>query len=186
MCGYLSPPDKAIGQQLDKKGWEQLLQVPKITDMLHSDLHTEEKPPKKPMCLQHVLVSTSERLPHSVHAVLRAFATYDPRRCPRRGSPHHKIVMHVNVTVHGSNEPWQWMLSDFKRLHPCAPPLAGLHSTCLCEECVHQTGWVRGLKFTDREEGKVTCMQDFLTCLKCSQIRKHLNTTVKSHSSFSV
>ncbi len=71
--------------------------------------------------------------------------------------------------AHGSNESWRWMLSDFKRPLPHAPPSVCLPSTCLCEECVQQTGWVRGLKFTDRQEGEVTCLQDFFTCLKYSQ-----------------
>lgn len=89
----------------------------------------------------------------------QALTTCDPPSCPRRGSPHHKIVMHVNFTVHGSNKPWQWMLSDFKRLQPYAPPSVCLPSTCLSEECAQKTGWVRGSKFTDREEGRVTCMR---------------------------
>lgn len=44
----------------------------------------------------------------------QSFTAYDPESCPRRGSPHHKIVMHANSTVHGSNEPWLWMLTTSK------------------------------------------------------------------------
>lgn len=49
------------------------------------------------------------------------FDTYSPRACPQRGSARHKIAMHVNSTVHEPNEPWQWKLGDFKRLHPPRP-----------------------------------------------------------------
>lgn len=63
MCEYLDPSDKAVGEW---KGWEPSLY---ITDMQHSQWPVLLK---TPMCLQHALFSTSERLPHSVHAVLRA------------------------------------------------------------------------------------------------------------------
>lgn len=90
--------------------------------MLHSDLdlQTSEKgpcvsnTPRPPLCFRRA-VPLSSRCSQS-------FTSHAPQSRPWRGSLHHKIAMHVNSTVHGSNEPWRWMLSDFKRLRPYAPP----------------------------------------------------------------
>lgn len=107
--------------------------------------------------------------------------TYGPRSCPRRGSPHHKIVMHVNFMVHGSNEPWRWMLSDFKRLHPRAPPpRLSLPSTWsvrgMCSpDCVGQ----RIEAYGSGGSGEVTCIRDFLTCSK----KTLANTQALAHNS---
>lgn len=71
------------------------------------------------------------------------------------------------------------MLSDFKRPHPCTPPSLPVSSdTCRCKECVYESGWVRGSKFTDREE--VTCMH-FSMHRRLSL--KHLHT-LTARSSF--
>lgn len=110
-----------------------------------------------PTC--HSLFSTSDRLSYWVHAVLRASPHAILRAALWRGSLHHKIAMHVNSRVHGSNEPWQWMLSDFKRLHPYAPPpvLSPQHMSVWGMCSPDQLG--QRSKLTDREESKVTCMR---------------------------
>lgn len=92
--------------------------------MVHRDLHTQ-KLIKSP-CVSNMPQSPCRfREAVSFNACFsQGFTTCNPPICPRRGSPHHKIVMHVNFTVHGSNEPWQWMLSDFKRLHHMPLPLS--------------------------------------------------------------
>lgn len=74
------------------------------------------KAQKRPMCSQHATKPVSSR----AHFSQRLPSHSGLCRCTQRGLPHHKMVMHVNFTVHGSNGPWWEMLSDFKRLHSCA------------------------------------------------------------------
>lgn len=111
----------------------------------------------------------------------QSFTTYDTQSCPRRVSPHRKIVMHVNSTVHGSNEPWQWMLSDFKRQHPYAHPSVCLPSTCMCEEYVTQTGWVRGSKITGSKSHMRALQRASKTFSHAQNTQKYANNCTQYH-----
>lgn len=83
-----------------------------------------------------------------------------------RASPHHKVVMHVFSTVHGSNEPWQWMLSGFNRLHPHVPPT---HPTLPPPQSASLSICVR--------QNHVKKSQIHGLCVFLHSVHKHLNGT---------
>lgn len=81
----------------------------------------------------------------------------------------------------GSNEPWRWMLSDLSGLQPQAPPRVYLPSTCLREECVHHSDWVKAAKLTDSEKSSRMRALHHATNIFSFSNWKYANTCTQRH-----
>lgn len=125
---------------LDKeKSLEQTLTIQELKNSPH---HTW-KLPKNPMWPSIPNSHLHFREAVSFSTALRA--TCAPQKCPQWVLPHHKIVIRVNAMVHGSNEPWQWMLSGFRRLE------MSMWGNCVFGR---QT-WLEGLKSNENRKSNL-------------------------------